>query len=64
MEGSGWQRWPAYARAALPPGTTLEGPALVDEPGTTTVVEPGDRLHVDPYGNLCLAIAPPSWSPL
>jgi N-methylhydantoinase A len=64
VEGSGWQRWPAYARAALPPGTTLEGPALVDEPGTTTVVEPGDRLHVDPYGNLCLAIAPPSWSPL
>ncbi|HLI29103.1 MAG TPA: hydantoinase/oxoprolinase family protein [Chloroflexota bacterium] len=63
VEGSGWQRWPAYARAALPPGATLEGPALVDEPGTTTVVEPGDRLRVDPYGNLCLDIASPSWSP-
>ncbi|MBX5492761.1 MAG: hydantoinase/oxoprolinase family protein [Chloroflexi bacterium] len=56
VEGSGWQRWPAYARAVLPPGATLEGPALVDEPGTTTVVEPGDRLRVDGYGNLCITV--------
>jgi N-methylhydantoinase A len=62
VEGVGWQEWPSYARAALPLGAVLEGPALVDEPGTTTVVEPGDRLHVDPYGNLHVEIDQASWS--
>jgi N-methylhydantoinase A len=51
-EADGWQEWPSYARASLPPGAALAGPALVDEPGTTTVVEPGDHLTVDEYGNL------------
>jgi N-methylhydantoinase A len=57
-ETAGWQEWPAYAREALPVGAELEGPALIDEPGTTTVVEPGDRLRVDPYGNLHIEISP------
>jgi N-methylhydantoinase A len=62
VEGAGWQEWPSYARAALPIGAALAGPALVDEPGTTTVVEPGDRLRVDPYGNLHIEIDQGSWS--
>ena len=45
-----------YAIAAL------DGPALVDEPGTTTVVEPGDRLRVDAYGNLLIEVDQGSWS--
>jgi N-methylhydantoinase A len=61
-EADGWQEWPSYARASLAPGATIEGPALVDEPGTTTVVEPGDRLTVDEYGNLHVQLAPASWS--
>jgi N-methylhydantoinase A len=62
VEGAGWQDWPAYARTALPLGAALDGPALVDEPGTTTVIEPGDRLRVDAYGNLLIEVDQGSWS--
>ena len=43
-----------YARAALRAGDTVEGPAAVEEAGTTTLLEPGDRLRVD--ANACLVI--------
>jgi N-methylhydantoinase A len=43
---------PVYDRAALPPGVKLEGPAVVEEFGSTTVVFPGQSLEVDPYGML------------
>ena len=36
-----------YDRAGLGPGDTFEGPALVEEEHTTTVVLPGGRLVVD-----------------
>jgi N-methylhydantoinase A len=45
---------PVYARAGLPAGATLDGPALVEEPGTTTVVPRGFGLRVDAHGNLIL----------
>ena len=61
-EGGAWEEWPSYARAALPRGAELRGPALIDEPGTTTVLEPGDRLTVDDYGNLRIKLDPASWS--
>jgi N-methylhydantoinase A len=43
-----------YARDLLPAGGVLTGPALVEEPGTTTVVPPGVRAAVDPHANLVL----------
>ena len=45
-----------YTRDALRPGHAFEGPALVEEHASTTVVQPGDRLEVDAYGNLLIAI--------
>jgi N-methylhydantoinase A len=41
-----------YDRAALPPGFTLAGPAVIEEFGSTTVVFPGQHLAVDPHGIL------------
>jgi len=41
-----------YERARLGAGGELEGPAVVEEPAASTVVFPGQRLHVDDYGNL------------
>jgi len=41
---------PCYDRAALAPGTKIEGPAIVEEFGSTTVVFPGQTLRVDGYG--------------
>jgi N-methylhydantoinase A len=43
---------PVYDRAVLPPGFRLEGPAVVEEFGSTTVVFPHQRLDVDPHGIL------------
>jgi N-methylhydantoinase A len=48
---------PIYDRAALPPGFALAGPAVVEEFGSTTVVFPQQRLHVDPHGILIIRSA-------
>ncbi len=52
--GGGFRDTPIYDRATLPPGFTLEGPAVVEEFGSTTVVFPGQNLEVDPYGILII----------
>lgn len=45
---------PVYDRLALAAGTSLDGPAILEEPYTTTVVLPGDAVRVDE--NLALLI--------
>jgi 5-oxoprolinase (ATP-hydrolysing) len=49
-----WQDVPFWARAALAPGQTIAGPAIVAEPTATTVVEPGWSARVEPGGELLL----------
>jgi N-methylhydantoinase A len=41
-------------RYALKPGTTIEGPAIIEEPGATALVEPGMRVEVLPDGQLLI----------
>ncbi len=48
-----------FARVALLAGNEIAGPALVEEHASTTVVLPGDKLTVDPYGNLMIAVGAP-----
>jgi N-methylhydantoinase A len=48
---------PVFERARLAAGNVVEGPALVEEYASTSVLAPGDRLTVDPFGNLIIAIA-------
>jgi N-methylhydantoinase A len=43
---------PVWERERLPAGTTLRGPAIVEEFGATTVVPPGWRGALDVHGNL------------
>jgi N-methylhydantoinase A len=38
-------------------GNRIAGPALIEEHASTTVLMPGDKLSVDPYGNLVIAVA-------
>lgn len=45
---------PVYAREELPEGVAVDGPALVDQYDTTTVVPPRLRLEVDAHANLLL----------
>jgi N-methylhydantoinase A len=50
----GWNETWVYERSTLPAGTTLAGPAIVEEPMATTVLHPGETLDVDRFGNLLL----------
>jgi N-methylhydantoinase A len=43
---------PIYDRAVLPPGYRLEGPAIIEEFGSTTVAFPGQHVDVDARGIL------------
>jgi N-methylhydantoinase A len=41
---------PIYARSALPAGARIDGPAVIEEFGSTTVAFPRQTLTVDPHG--------------
>jgi 5-oxoprolinase (ATP-hydrolysing) len=45
---------PLYVRAKLAIGFEAEGPAIIVDPVSTTIVEPGWRARVDEQGNLIL----------
>jgi N-methylhydantoinase A/oxoprolinase/acetone carboxylase beta subunit len=45
-----------YARERLAPGARLGGPAIIEEAESTTVVGPGGRVEVDPYGTLVVTL--------
>jgi N-methylhydantoinase A len=44
-----------YARDALKAGNAIEGPAIIEDFGSTTLVLPGQHVQVDPYGILVIA---------
>ena len=46
--------FPAYDRARLPPGARISGPALIEEPTTTTVVLADQIVSVDRFGLLII----------
>src|SRR5690606_31462696 len=47
---------PIYERSRLPPGTTLHGPAIVEQNDTTVVIEPDIVACVDDDLNLILRV--------
>ena len=47
---------PVYRRADLAEGHTLEGPAVVQQPDSTIVIDPGAVAKVDRLGNLIIAV--------
>ena len=51
-----------YNRDRLLPGMHIEGPAIIEEKTTTTVVNPRNRVEVDPYGGLHIHLDTPSSS--
>src|SRR5579883_2526391 len=50
--GGEFRPTPVYQRSTLPPGFRLDGPAVIEEFGSTTVVFPGQHLEVDAHGIL------------
>jgi N-methylhydantoinase A len=55
-KAGGFVDTPSYARAKLLAGNRINGPALIEEHASTTVLLPGDSLVVDDFGNLTIAI--------
>src|SRR4029077_6830237 len=46
-----------YDRAALQAGNVLEGPAIVNQYDSTSVIPPGLSARVDRFGNIVIAIS-------
>ena len=53
-ERGGFVSCPVYDRYLLATGAVVEGPAIVEELDSTTVIHPGYRALVDRFGNLLL----------
>jgi N-methylhydantoinase A len=45
-----------YERGKLPAGARFDGPAVIEQPDTTTVMPPGSHCTVDKYGNLVIKV--------
>ena len=51
-----WHDTPVYQREDLLPGMAFEGPAIIEQKDTTTVVEPDMALVVDAHSNLLVKV--------
>ncbi len=55
-ESGGFHTTVIYDRDKMPAGATFQGPAIIDQMDTTTVVPPDWRGEVDEHGNIVLRI--------
>jgi N-methylhydantoinase A len=53
---NGWHDTPVYLRSDLAPGMAFDGPAIVEQSDTTTVVEPDMLVTVDAKGNMLVKV--------
>ncbi|MFB7142314.1 hydantoinase/oxoprolinase family protein [Gottfriedia sp. NPDC056225] len=54
FEDYGWIKTNIYERDLLNAGSKIDGPAIVEEQSSSTVLYPNQSLTVDPYGNLII----------
>jgi len=52
----GWVDTPVYLRDRIAAGTSLRGPAVVEEMSSTVVIAPGQRAVVDRIGNIVVHV--------
>lgn len=52
----GWVSTPILRRERLPVGYTFEGPAIIEQMDTTSVITPGCSATVDEFGNLLVNV--------
>jgi N-methylhydantoinase A len=58
--GTQFRDTPVYDRASLPSGGRIDGPAVIEEFGSTTVVFPSQYVEIDPHGILVIRPLKPS----
>lgn len=54
FEQIGWIETPIYDRELLPTEQVINGPLIVEEKAAVTIIEKGQSLHADVYGNLII----------
>lgn len=54
--GKAWYDTPVLQRDDFKPGMSLDGPAIIEQSDTTTVIEPDMHLTVDRQGNLLVKV--------
>ena len=47
---------PVYDRSKLLSGNVINGPAIIEEVASTTVIEPGDTVTVNAFGHLVMTL--------
>jgi N-methylhydantoinase A len=57
MRAQDVQEYRVVPRERLRAGDVIEGPAAVEEAGTTTVIDAGDLLRVEDHGCLMIDVA-------
>lgn len=55
FDSAQYQRTPLYDRAELAPGDVIDGPAVIEEFGSTVPLHPGFTARPDQFGNLAIA---------
>jgi len=55
-ETRGWTESAVYDRYSLAPGSRLDGPAIIEERESTSVLPPGTSASVDEYANLIVTV--------
>ena len=56
LEESGFKRLPVYSRDSIPVGAKVRGPAIIEEPTSTTILRKGNLMTNDRYGNLVVEV--------
>ncbi|MFC1892442.1 hydantoinase/oxoprolinase family protein [Chloroflexota bacterium] len=52
--GNGYISTPIYDRTKLPVGGKIEGPAIIEQADTTTVIYPKQSCHIDDFNNIII----------
>ena len=56
FKGQGFKNCPVYSRVSLPGNGIIKGPAIVEEPDSTILLQPGNALKVNPSGVITIAL--------
>ena len=57
FSGDGFVETAIYRRPGLSAGTRIDGPAVIEEMDSTTLVHPGDTLEIQPDGSLLVILS-------
>ena len=55
-ESKDYLKTPIFERTVLGAGLSLEGPAVIEEMDSTTIIRPGQTAEVDDFGNIVISL--------